>query len=128
MSTYPRGKEKTPTHSSEMRFWARGPSVSLVVPLGPPCGANGPDSTPFRGRRAHAEAGHKAGRDAHMQRKGFQAAGVQKQSQGTFLFHRGCILYQHGDSRPRGPMDKASAYGAGDCRLESFRVHESVDE
>ena len=23
--------------------------------------------------------------------------------------------------RPRGPMDKASAYGAGDCRLESCR-------
>ena len=25
--------------------------------------------------------------------------------------------------RPRGPMDKASAYGAGDCRLESCRGH-----
>ena len=25
--------------------------------------------------------------------------------------------------RPRGPMDKASAYGAGDCRLESYRGH-----
>ena len=24
---------------------------------------------------------------------------------------------------PRGPMDKASAYGAGDCRLESCRGH-----
>ena len=24
---------------------------------------------------------------------------------------------------PRGPMDKASAYGAGDCRLESYRGH-----
>ena len=23
---------------------------------------------------------------------------------------------------PRGPMDKASAYGAGDCRFESRRV------
>ena len=23
----------------------------------------------------------------------------------------------------RGPMDKASAYGAGDCRFESCRVH-----
>ena len=22
---------------------------------------------------------------------------------------------------PRGPMDKASAYGAGDCRFESYR-------
>ena len=26
-------------------------------------------------------------------------------------------------SRPRGPMDKASAYGAGDCRFESCRDH-----
>ena len=26
-------------------------------------------------------------------------------------------------TRPRGPMDKASAYGAGDCRLESCRGH-----
>ena len=25
------------------------------------------------------------------------------------------------DTRPRGPMDKASAHGAGDCRLESYR-------
>ena len=24
---------------------------------------------------------------------------------------------------PRGPMDKASAYGAGDCRFESCRGH-----
>ena len=23
--------------------------------------------------------------------------------------------------RPRGPMDKASAYGAGDCRFESYQ-------
>ena len=27
------------------------------------------------------------------------------------------------DNRPRGPMDKASAYGAGDCRFESCRGH-----
>ena len=27
--------------------------------------------------------------------------------------------------RPRGPMDKASAYGAGDCRFESCRGHSS---
>jgi hypothetical protein len=26
-------------------------------------------------------------------------------------------------ARPRGPMDKASAYGAGDCRFESCRGH-----
>ena len=26
-------------------------------------------------------------------------------------------------SWPRGPMDKASAYGAGDCRSESYRGH-----
>ena len=25
--------------------------------------------------------------------------------------------------RPRGPMDNASAYGAGDCRSESCRGH-----
>ena len=25
--------------------------------------------------------------------------------------------------RPRGPMDKASAYGAGDCRFESCQGH-----
>ena len=25
--------------------------------------------------------------------------------------------------RPRGPMDKASAYGAGDCRFEPYRGH-----
>ena len=25
--------------------------------------------------------------------------------------------------RPRGPMDKASAYGAGDCRFKSCRGH-----
>jgi hypothetical protein len=27
------------------------------------------------------------------------------------------------DKRPRGPMDKASAHGAGDCRFESCRGH-----
>ena len=27
---------------------------------------------------------------------------------------------------PRGPMDKASAYGAGDCRFESCRGHLTV--
>ena len=27
------------------------------------------------------------------------------------------------DLWPRGPMDKASAYGAGDCRFESCRGH-----
>ena len=30
-------------------------------------------------------------------------------------------LAQAGVNRPRGPMDKASAHGAGDCRLESYR-------
>ena len=29
----------------------------------------------------------------------------------------------HADIWPRGPMDKASAYGAGDCRFESCRGH-----
>ena len=29
----------------------------------------------------------------------------------------GCINW------PRGPMDKASTYGAGDCRFESYRGH-----
>ena len=28
--------------------------------------------------------------------------------------------------RPRGPMDKASAHGAGDCRFESCQGHASV--
>ena len=32
-----------------------------------------------------------------------------------------CSLAKH--SWPRGPMDKASAYGAGDCRFESCRGH-----
>ena len=31
-----------------------------------------------------------------------------------------CQMINH---RPRGPMDKASAYGAGDCRFESCRGH-----
>ena len=26
-------------------------------------------------------------------------------------------------NRPRGPMDKASAHGAGECRFESYRGH-----
>ena len=30
------------------------------------------------------------------------------------------ILFGH-VRRPRGPMDKASAYGAGVCRFESYR-------
>ena len=30
-------------------------------------------------------------------------------------------LAQAGVNRPRGPMDKASAHGAGDCRFESYR-------
>ena len=32
-------------------------------------------------------------------------------------------LLESRPSRPRGPMDKASAYGAGDCRFESCRGH-----
>ena len=32
-------------------------------------------------------------------------------------------LHQTLSKRPRGPMDKASAYGAGDCRFESSRAH-----
>ena len=35
----------------------------------------------------------------------------------------GGMLAEAADSqRPRGPMDKASAYGAGDCRFESAGV------
>ena len=30
-------------------------------------------------------------------------------------------------SRPRGPMDKASAYGAGDCRFESCRGQSLIE-
>ena len=44
----------------------------------------------------------------------------QKTSQGEAAknhLHYTCI------QRPRGPMDKASAYGAGDCRFESYRGH-----
>ena len=33
------------------------------------------------------------------------------------------VCLQQCTRRPRGPMDKASAYGAGDCRLESCRGH-----
>ena len=35
-------------------------------------------------------------------------------------FTHACETCQHW---PRGPMDKASAYGAGDCRFESCRGH-----
>ena len=35
------------------------------------------------------------------------------------------LLRQH--NWPRGPMDEASAYGAGDCRLESGRGNYCVD-
>ena len=34
---------------------------------------------------------------------------------------RGLVLSEQ--QRPRGPMDKASAHGAGDCRFESCRGH-----
>ena len=34
-----------------------------------------------------------------------------------------CTVLVHNTNRPRGPMDKASAYGAGDCRFESCRGH-----
>ena len=37
--------------------------------------------------------------------------------------HRTDIHTQRHRQRPRGPMDKASAYGAGDCRFESCRGH-----
>ena len=38
--------------------------------------------------------------------------------------HNLCIVSQNQiDTRPRGPMDKASAYGAGDSRFESWRGH-----
>ena len=40
-------------------------------------------------------------------------------SRGTQLFFDSFVL----SPRPRGPMDKASAYGAGDCRFESYRGH-----
>ena len=37
--------------------------------------------------------------------------------------HAACVLFYHNCIWPRGPMDKASAYGAGDCRFESCRGH-----
>ena len=33
------------------------------------------------------------------------------------------VLAHRSNTWPRGPMDKASAYGAGDCRFESCRGH-----
>ena len=33
------------------------------------------------------------------------------------------ITFDRKNIWPRGPMDKASAYGAGDCRFESCRGH-----
>ena len=41
-------------------------------------------------------------------------------SRRVFTIMCGPCIQQH---RPRGPMDKASAYGAGDCRFESCRGH-----
>ena len=38
-----------------------------------------------------------------------------------------CFIW-HGFAWTRGPMDKASAYGAGDCRFESCRVHFTFDD
>ena len=35
----------------------------------------------------------------------------------------GIALGQKVYRRPRGPMDKESAYGAGHCRFESYRGH-----
>ena len=35
----------------------------------------------------------------------------------------GCTVDRRSHNWPRGPMDKASAYGAGDCRFESCRGH-----
>ena len=41
----------------------------------------------------------------------------------VMLFHIGGRTPRISDIWPRGPMDKASAYGAGDCRFESCRGH-----
>ena len=38
-------------------------------------------------------------------------------------FYCHAIFSLNSTQRPRGPMDKASAYGAGDCRFESCRGH-----
>jgi hypothetical protein len=46
---------------------------------------------------------------------------------GQFCAHDGQVIGEVGFCAiahgTRGPMDKASAYGAGDCRFESCRVH-----
>ena len=42
----------------------------------------------------------------------------------TTVAHWRCIVISPALSTwPRGPMDKASAYGAGVCRFESYRGH-----
>ena len=43
--------------------------------------------------------------------------------QGTGSLFLLCNFPLHLTQRPRGPMDKASTYGAGDCRFESCRGH-----
>ena len=40
-----------------------------------------------------------------------------------YIYIFACTQHIHKHRRPRGPMDKASAYGAGDCRFESCRGH-----
>ena len=37
------------------------------------------------------------------------------------------MRYLEFNDRPRGPMDKASAYGAGDCRFESYQGHHPAE-
>ena len=38
-------------------------------------------------------------------------------------FHQVLLLCIRLSNWPRGPMDEASAYGAGDCRFESYQGH-----
>ena len=42
-------------------------------------------------------------------------------------FYCHAIFSLNSTQRPRGPMDKASAYGAGDCRFESHRGHHPAE-
>ena len=58
---------------------------------------------------------------------GALARGPTSKAASTFDDHRCVALLRnawcHVLNWPRGPMDKASAYGAGDCRFESCRGH-----
>ena len=71
------------------------------------------DRAPWAARAAGHEK--KARRQAQKHGKSGLCGGILKKE----VWHEICQNLR----RPRGPMDKASAYGAGDCRFESCRGH-----